>query len=78
MPQQVCTRIDPVSLIQNQNEVSEYCTNQKARLFPDSYHKFDEEKRYGSSVPQMSAADPVGIIYSMVIFPFYNCVITLS
>jgi hypothetical protein len=35
---QVCSKIDPVSLIQNQNYVSGNCANQEAHLLPEQYH----------------------------------------
>jgi hypothetical protein len=30
MPHQTCTRIDPVSSIQNRNKLPDYCANQEA------------------------------------------------
>jgi hypothetical protein len=38
MPHQVCTRIDPVLMSQNENEVSGFCANQETHLLPDHYH----------------------------------------
>jgi hypothetical protein len=46
MPHQVCTRIDPVSLIQNWNEVSDYYTN-KGAPYPEVTCCFSQSNFFG-------------------------------
>jgi hypothetical protein len=44
VPDHVCTRINPVSLIQNQNKVTDYFENQEAHVLSDQHHRFIQEK----------------------------------
>lgn len=78
MPHQICTRIDPISLNQNQHKISVIAQIKQLSSYQISINNLFMKNIITGLLTQMQPTEPVRIIPSLVVFRFSSCIITFS